>query len=234
MTTTYTGRMSLKADIAPAKGQQESEIPEVVPIFPMAEHVLMPGVQASYRVFEPRYRVMLEDLMQHAPDERWIAIPCLAESWRERFDGYPSFHRVATIAKIDSVELGEDHHTFVSTGVARILLTEVGSDLSYRMAEATRFIDVTPPLEIVREKTYELLQATMALLGAVGSISEEFDEILASARDLDEQVFALGAILIQGPAERQQFIEDRSICGRIDRLSGTMADLILMLSLRAA
>ena len=38
--------------------------PEVVGLFPLADHVFLPGFPSPYRVFERRYRELVEDLLK--------------------------------------------------------------------------------------------------------------------------------------------------------------------------
>ena len=71
-------------------------LPALVPLFPLPDHALLIGVPASYRVFEPRYRALVDDLLgidDH--EQRWLAIPQLAEGWQSDYFGAPAIRSCA-------------------------------------------------------------------------------------------------------------------------------------------
>ena len=39
-------------------------LPNEVPLFPLPDHVFLPSIQAPYRVFEPRYRALVDALLE--------------------------------------------------------------------------------------------------------------------------------------------------------------------------
>ncbi len=41
-----------------------SGLPRSVPVFPLPDHVFLPGVPVPYRIFEPRYRALVRDLLK--------------------------------------------------------------------------------------------------------------------------------------------------------------------------
>src|SRR5512139_2245554 len=105
------------------------ELPRSVPLFPLPDHVFLPGVPAPYRIFEPRYRALVRDLLKLPPAERLLAIPRLSPGWRpEEYDGAPAFDPVATIGQvIHCAPLPDGEFHIVVQGISRVLLKEVPS-----------------------------------------------------------------------------------------------------------
>jgi Lon protease-like protein len=205
-------------------------LPETAPVLPLPEQVLMPGTTQVIRLTDVRHRTMVQESLKGDSTECWLAIPCLTEGWREHYFGDPSFQTVGTVARIEVTEASHNEQLEIrAVGVTRCRLTEVASDKPYRTVELSRLLDEHVPREIVQAKLNELLHASLALMGVLGSVAHEFDEFFDTALDWDTRVYRFGSALIQSPAERQQFLEERSICGRIERLCGSVADVMVML-----
>lgn len=54
------------------------DLPDLLPLFPLPGHVLLPGLAVPFRIFEPRYRALVRDLLAVRAERRWLAVPCLA------------------------------------------------------------------------------------------------------------------------------------------------------------
>ena len=113
----------------------ERLLPTEVPLFPLPDHVLLPKVPAPYRVFEPRYRALVEHLLEQPEDHRWLSVPRLAPGWKSDYHGQPPIHQVATLGRITTCEaLAGGHYFILVEGVARIQLTESVSKHPFRTA----------------------------------------------------------------------------------------------------
>ena len=77
-----------------------SEIPQEVPLFPVPEHVLLPGFPQPYPIFESRYMVMLGDLAKLRIKDRWIAVPRMVASYGSHYRGRPQCHSLAVLGQV--------------------------------------------------------------------------------------------------------------------------------------
>jgi hypothetical protein len=98
-----------------------SDLPEVIPVFPLDGAVLLPGGVLPLRIFEPRYLNMIDDAMA---GERMIGmVQTNAGASRAR----PKLARVGCAGRITSyAETGDGKYLIALTGVIRF---EAGEEL---------------------------------------------------------------------------------------------------------
>ncbi|NJN64107.1 MAG: LON peptidase substrate-binding domain-containing protein [Acidobacteria bacterium] len=133
-------------------------LPPVIPLFPLANHVLLPGLPRPYHIFEPRYRAMVRDLLARPESERWLAIPCVRAEARDD-DARPPIHDVATAALLVAHErLPDGRFNIVVYGMERCALEEIDSDRPYRVARASLIAEVDPA-----DKSFSLQSSVDAL-----------------------------------------------------------------------
>lgn len=110
-----------------------SDLPEVIPVFPLDGAVLLPGGVLPLRIFEPRYLNMIDDAM--AGDRVIGMVQTGAGVDRRR----PKLARVGCIGRITSyAETGDGKYLIALTGVCRF---ETGEELPlltpYRQVRAS-------------------------------------------------------------------------------------------------
>jgi ATP-dependent Lon protease len=114
-----------------------------VRLFPLPNLVMFPQVMQPLRVFEPRYRELLEDALA---DDGLIAMATLAPGWEADYEGRPPLARVACLGRVAA------HHRFeggqynvLLAGLRRVrLLAELPPYKSYREARVEVFDDCYP------------------------------------------------------------------------------------------
>ena len=112
-----------------------------VPVFPLPDYHLFPGVVAPLHVFETRYRQMMEDLMD-APG-RLVLTPYRAET--PRGEQGPALPELGTLAEIVQHERLEDGRwVTIVAALGRVMMTEVPSDRLYRKVDAELLPEVEP------------------------------------------------------------------------------------------
>ncbi len=106
-----------------------------VPLFPLPNLFLFPGIPVQLHIFEPRYRQMIEDSLD-GPGR--IVIAAVLEGWHDRLLGNPPFHPLAGLGEIVRHERLPDGRFWIFLlGLARVHIREVESDRAYRKVEAT-------------------------------------------------------------------------------------------------
>ncbi len=176
---------------------------------------MLMGVPSPFRIFEPRYRALAEDLDRLPTEDRWLAIPRL--SGRLDHGGAPAFAPVAAVVRVLRLEALADGHWFLlAEGVARVRLTEAPSTRPYRLAQVQEFPDA--PDDGPVSGLIDRLRAAVSDLAH--RLREQGNPLLhLLTRHEDKQVVDhLGALLLVAPDDRQAFLEEPTLGGRARRL----------------
>lgn len=219
----------------PPESTTQYSVPLVVSLFPLPEHVLLPDLPTPYRVFEPRYRQLITDLLELPEDERWIAIPKLAGHLEEGAGSEPTFEPIATVGRLTSITSQPDgNFDIVVRGVSPAWLTEVAIDKPYRVAEVTPLPDVADAEEEVVARRYlTVLQIVSSITAYVEQAAKEIYEVIDSAPDRTTSVYRLASIFLHDIEWRQKFLESRSLERRLEILEDALS-IVLALSLKIA
>ncbi|MBN2490892.1 MAG: LON peptidase substrate-binding domain-containing protein [Planctomycetes bacterium] len=110
-----------------------SELPApglVVPLFPLPDLILFPGVLLPLHIFEPRYRQMIQDLLDRSGK---LVMGTVLGPHREALAGAPPVEPMAGIGQVENYQVLPDGRFLVLLrGVARVHVEEVPSDRLYR------------------------------------------------------------------------------------------------------
>jgi uncharacterized protein len=200
------------------------EIPAQVALFPLPDHVLLPGLPVPFRIFEPRYRALVADLGALDQGRRWLAMPRLAPGWQADYGGSPAYLEVAALALVRDIRpLAGGEALIIVEGLVRCRLSAAPSPHPYRLAQAAALPDAPPAPDLAR-------------LGAeVADLADKARALLppgAAAGWLDRQAFGqdpvaglalLGAALVDGADHRQAFLECLQPAGRLGMLRTLLA-----------
>ncbi|MGH7790618.1 MAG: LON peptidase substrate-binding domain-containing protein [Candidatus Binatia bacterium] len=134
------------------------ELPAHVPLFPLPNAVLFPGVPLPLHVFEPRYREMVRDVERR--EDRLIGMVLLRGEWRKDYYGAPEIFSVGCAGRMVSVEpLPDGRYNILLHGLREFTVVEERTGHSYREA-AVRWrpaVDGGVPSEL-RTRIHALMQ----------------------------------------------------------------------------
>lgn len=196
------------------------DLPAEVPLFPLPNQVLLIGVPVLYRVFEPRYRALVDDLLGCAdPSRRWLAIPGLAEGWQSDYYGNPPILTCAALAQVRSIR-PSSHGEFeiIVEGIMRCDLHEVPSNQPYRLARPTLRPDEPVDDATVASHLDDLLGHVGVLLRSLGDRAQRLAQVINEDAPPQDLVDCLGAVMLGDHQRRQYFLEQRNLIARIDLL----------------
>lgn len=112
-----------------------------VPVFPLPEYYLFPGVVAPLHVFETRYRQMMDDLMD-GPG-RLVLTPYQPRAPRD--ERGPVLADLGTLAEIVQHEkLDDGRWVIVVAALGRVTISEAPSDRLYRKVDAELIPEADP------------------------------------------------------------------------------------------
>ena len=193
-----------------------SDLPEVVPVFPLSGALLLPGGQMPLNIFEPQYVEMIDDALASDKIVGMIQ-PCLRP---ENAGKQPApLSKVGCLGRITAIqETGDERYLLSLTGVFRYkLIKEVASNRSYRTCKVELFTydfggQQCDKNEIDRHR---LLNAFRTYLSSNG-VEADWDAI----ENTDNETL-LTALCMMGsycPAEKQALLEAPDLKARTETL----------------
>jgi len=196
-------------------------------MFPLGT-ALLPHAPLALSVFEPRYQVLLHDVMRGD----WEFGVVLIERGREVGGGDARFG-VGTVARVvRAVPLGGGRHALEAVGTRRLRVSRWLPDDPYPVAEIEA-IEEPPPSEEARTVRGRVEQALRDVLELCARVDPRFalrppvlgdDPVRAS--------FEIAAAAPLGPLDLQRVLEARGVDERLALLDGVLTDAAALLRLR--
>ena len=181
-----------------------------LPIFPL-NTVLFPGYKLPLRIFEPRYKQMLDDCM--AGDGRFV-IALIQDGVEVRGEATP--HEVATVAKIEEVGDRSDAVVpLIALGQQRVRITDLDRSLPYLVGEVNSIDEPTAqhidPELLERARTATTRYARAMLMHVRGEWRANPD----IPSDPAELGYKMGSLLVDRPATAQRVLQATSLSERL-------------------
>ena len=191
---------------APRRYRNISDLPAVIPVFPLTGVILLPRTKLPLNIFEPRYLAMIDDAM--ADRHRLIGMiqPDTAHPGPE---DKPNLYKIGCVGRITQLaETGDGRYLIELTGVARFRIVDEPSVLTpYRQCRvdyhpfADDFVARKGEDAVDREA---LLKALAGFLKA-NKLKADWDGIEKAPNEA--LVNALAMMSAYGPAEKQAMLE---------------------------
>lgn len=109
-----------------------SDYPDCLGVFPLPQVVLFPHVHLPLHVFEPRYRALLEDALQH--DGRFV-VAALKPGWESDYHGCPDVHPYACAGRVlDHMALEDGCSDIIFRGERVVRIDEFVDRVPFRRA----------------------------------------------------------------------------------------------------
>lgn len=184
----------------------------LIPVFPLPDVVLFPGVFLPLHIFEPRYLEMVKDSLA---GDRLIGITLLQPGWGHDAEATPPIYPVGCVGLISHIEeLSDGRYNLVLRGVEKFrVVREEALTRAYRRASVDYFEEsmTAADRETVRKQRHRLER----LLTAVGDAP---DQPFPSTLSDEEVINALAQYLDLEPIERQALLEQDGVARRCGAL----------------
>ena len=109
------------------------DLPSIIPVFPLPNVVLFPGVPLPLHIFEPRYREMVRDA---AAGHEIIGMVLLRGDWRPRYHENPDIFESGCAGKLVNVEsLADGRYNILLHGQREFTIRRHLLEKPYRQAE---------------------------------------------------------------------------------------------------
>jgi uncharacterized protein len=181
-----------------------SNLPNIIPLFPLPNFVLFPGLNVPLRIFEPRYREMVSDVAQ---THGIIGMMMLKGDWERDYYAYPDIYAIGCAGKIAALSpLPDGRFNLILQGLSEFRIVREIRERSYRLAEVEWCTVPSPTLDLDDRAMMTLHQLLVTFLG------EAANEVWKS---LVEERGLRGAALINSicfhldiaPIEKQTLLE---------------------------
>ena len=195
-------------------------LPPTIPLFPLPNVVLFPGVFLPLHIFEPRYRAMTEDALA---EDRLIGMVLLKPGFEAEYEGRPAIYGTGCTGLITHAErLADGRFNIVLQGLDRFRLLAEDDSKPYRIGVIDRLAgDTVTGMDVLalRELRQRIEHVLTPLVERAGS---ELN-VPATMTDVDV-VHALAQYLDLAPIEKQALLECDTVLSR----AAALADLLEM------
>ncbi|MCX6538721.1 MAG: LON peptidase substrate-binding domain-containing protein [Acidobacteria bacterium] len=184
----------------------------VLPIFPLPNAVLFPGVFLPLHIFETRYREMVADVLA---GDRLIGMVLLKPGWDREPTESPSVFSIGCAGLISHVEQMDDgRYNIVLRGIERFRIVDEEVERSYRLARVDYLVDTmtTVDREALRRQRHKLERLLTVS-------TEAPDHPFPSSLSDEEVINALAQYVDLEPIERQALLECDTVSSRSDALA---------------
>jgi Lon protease-like protein len=195
-----------------------SDLPPVIPVFPLSGVLMLPHSQLPLNIFEPRYLNMFDDAMAN---HRVIGmIQTLPGGDRTR----PELVKVGCLGRINRFsETSDGRYEIILTGLCRFHIAEELSVLTpYRQVRADYLSYADDFLPLEDRADFDRPKFLAVLKGFLDHQGLEIDWDGAEAAPSEPLVTSLAAALPFSPAERQALLEAFSPADRREVLMALM------------
>jgi Lon protease-like protein len=187
-----------------------TKLPDRIPLFPLPNVVLFPGMPLPLHIFEPRYREMVTAAMA---GDKTIGMVLLKPGYEADYEGRPPIFETGCAGLIERCEALEDgRFNILLRGSARFRVESEHPGASYRIASVAALAGPA-------EDPEALLALHPQLLASIGTASDG-PAVLVMQSELPPDVFvnALCQTLALTPIERQSLLGCDTTLARGHRL----------------
>jgi uncharacterized protein len=132
-----------------------ADLPDIIPLFPLPNLVLFPGVVVPLHIFEPRYREMVADV---AASHRVIGMALLKGEWEREYAAHPDIFDVGCAGRItELIKLPNGRYNLVLQGASEFRVVREIRGRAYRQAQV-QWCPVDPRTLELDAETFEALR----------------------------------------------------------------------------
>ena len=194
-----------------------ADLPQVVPVFPLAGALLLPDANMPLNIFEPRYLAMIDDAMRSSRVIGMIQ-PRFDRGSEDAGDAEePPVMDVGCLGRITGFqEAGDGRYLISLAGICRFRQThELPSKNGYRLFRISPFAGDLEEASVEGVDREALLRAFRQFLDAHG-MEADWDSV--SNTPTDVLVNMLSMMSPYGPAEKQALLEAPDLRTRAETL----------------
>ncbi|MEO0497625.1 MAG: LON peptidase substrate-binding domain-containing protein [Pseudomonadota bacterium] len=192
-----------------------SDIPDTVPVFPLAGALLLPGGQMPLNIFEPRFLAMFDSAMA---SDRLVAMVQPALDNSKRPDGEPELCEIGCCGRVTGLqETGDGRYLVTLSGICRFrIVEEMATPEVFRRCHIAPFAHDLEEDDGAEAVDRELLLTTFRQFLEANEMETDWDSIARAGNDV--LVNSLSMLSPYGPAEKQALLEAEDLKTRAETL----------------
>jgi len=187
-----------------------SKLPKPLPLFPLPDVVLFPGMPLPLHIFEPRYRKMVADALE---THHTIGMTLLKPGWEADYEGRPPIYSVGCAGRIQQHEpLEQGLCNVVLRGLTRFRVLEEHPGEPYRRASVEALPDAAGDAAALE-------QLRRRVLAAIARATDGPTALILQG-ELPHEMFVngLSQSLSLGAVEKQSLLDCDTLEARCARL----------------
>jgi len=181
-----------------------------LPLFPLPNVVLFPGVPLPLHIFEPRYRAMVSDALEA---DRRIGMVLLKSGWEAGYDRRPPIYPIGCSGVIaHATKLDDGRYNIILHGLDRVRILEEDHSRAYRRAVVEALPD-----PLLTSDDQQLVRDLRARVETLIEFDRSSNRPLTHAPDADF-IHAIAQALDLEPVEKQALLERETLLLRAQGL----------------
>ena len=194
---------------------KKTDLPKLIPLFPLPTTVLFPKIHLPLHIFEPRYREMVRDAQA---TNRLIGMVLLKEDWEDEYDRNPPIHEIGCIGRMLYVQPFDDgRFNIVLFGLTKIRVKDQLFDQRYRQGWVESFGEFTGPQKLAPALLTEVI-GQVRQYGRLRGWQQQIESVLDLKLDDERLINLLSAELDFTPIEKQFLLESNDLLIQTKRL----------------
>ena len=193
---------------------RDETLPPMAPVFPLPNCVLFPKVLLPLRIFEPRYKKMLQDMLD---TKGWLAIGFLKTEKELDAEGKPDVFPVAGLGRLVDYQKAPDG-TFkvVILGEQRVRLNGWIQQTPYPIARIQHFPELEPDCDERNDIRVRLRQRIKDLVrkSVDSQVLMLLDQTIKACEEIGPLVDSIAYHFLNSPTEKQRLLEVSSAVDR--------------------
>ena len=200
-----------------------------LPLFPLPNAVLFPGVVMPLHLFEPRYRALAEYCVN---GPRLVALGTLQPGFESQYEDRPPIHPILTVGAIAGERrLPDGRWDIALRGIARIeLVDELPPTEPFRLIRARRVREHERNDDRVLAE--RLRSAVVLVANRLPALWPQLSPQLVAAKSPSLLADVVAGTFVDKPEERLRLLSELGVGRRIDAVLDHLAQILLDLSLR--
>jgi len=196
---------------------------ELIPLFPLPNCVLFPGVGLPLHVFEARYRRMVQDILLKPEPDRWLALGLLKENYQHLYETPRApIHPVACVARlVQAHRFSDGRYNILVVGAARANVLGENRRCAYRRVRAAPLTAPPAPADALPESLSGELDSLLRRGMDRGLIdSEMLEKFRFEGMDGEPWIDVLTFHMLgsEDTLLKQRVLEETSLCTRAEIL----------------